>query len=509
MSSWSEGYISDIDYTHGYFAEINPQQIIMPFLMAGIAPPKINNACELGFGQGVSLNIHAAASDIKWYGTDFNPNQTLFARTLANKSGKFDDMVIADQSFKEFCHRDDLPQFDYIGLHGIWSWISEENQQIITDFIHRKLNVGGVLYISYNTLPGWSGISPLRHLLVELNQTTSQTNTKENNILQSLEQTKNTLNLSHILTNQIPDLITRTEDLASKNATYLVHEYLNDNWQPLYFSQVKNILEKAKLTFACSTSYLDDYENCLFDKEQQEYLDTIHDPSLKQTIKDYFLNKQFRRDYWVKGARKLTTDEKIALWGELSVMLVANADDIDINISHYQAISINQELLQPILNVLKDKKTHQVSKLLTSLKDKVEPLIIIELLALLISKKDAVLVQDKNTIKNALPYCQKLNRHILQMARNNNNISFIASPVIGGGVHLNHVNQLFTLAHLDGMDEAHWETFVWDILKSQGLALTKNNDTIIEDEGNLEELSNLKASFIKDDLPVLKQLSII
>ena len=63
-----------------------------------------------------------------------------------------------DQAFAEFCARPDLPDFDFIGLHGIWSWISDENRAVIVDFIRRKLKVGGVLYISYNTQPGWAAI---------------------------------------------------------------------------------------------------------------------------------------------------------------------------------------------------------------------------------------------------------------------------------------------------------------------------------------------------------------
>ena len=59
-----------------------------------------------------------------------------------------------DQSFAEFCNRGDLPHFDFIGLHGIWSWISDENRAVIVDFVRRKLAVGGVLYVSYNTQPG-------------------------------------------------------------------------------------------------------------------------------------------------------------------------------------------------------------------------------------------------------------------------------------------------------------------------------------------------------------------
>ena len=69
-----------------------------------------------------------------------------------------------DQAFGEFCSRTDLPDFDFIGLHGIWSWVSNENRHILVDFIRRKLKVGGVLYISYNCFPGWSPSYPLRQM---------------------------------------------------------------------------------------------------------------------------------------------------------------------------------------------------------------------------------------------------------------------------------------------------------------------------------------------------------
>ena len=46
MSAWSEGYTSDVTYTYGYYNELNPINITIPFLMAGLAPPKIENACE-------------------------------------------------------------------------------------------------------------------------------------------------------------------------------------------------------------------------------------------------------------------------------------------------------------------------------------------------------------------------------------------------------------------------------------------------------------------------------
>ena len=106
--------------------------------------------------------MQAAASVCSWHGTDFNPAQAGFAQELVASSGA--DAHLFDEAFAEFAQRD-MPEFDYIGLHGIWSWISDENRAVIVDFIRKKLKVGGVVYISYNTLPGWGSFVPLRHLM--------------------------------------------------------------------------------------------------------------------------------------------------------------------------------------------------------------------------------------------------------------------------------------------------------------------------------------------------------
>ena len=163
MDDWSAGYVTDVGYTFGYYAELNPLRVRLAFLAAGLAPPACATACELGFGQGLSINVHAAASGAQWFGTDFNPAHARYAQELARASGA--DAHLYDQSFAEFCGRADLPDFDYIGVHGIWSWVSDENRATIADFLRRKLKTGGVLYISYNTQPGWAAMVPMRELL--------------------------------------------------------------------------------------------------------------------------------------------------------------------------------------------------------------------------------------------------------------------------------------------------------------------------------------------------------
>src|ERR671924_18733 len=102
MTNWTLGYLAAaaVDYTYGYYAELNPLRVKFAFLDAGLEPPDIRVACELGYGQGVSVNIHAAASNIEWWGTDFNPSQAAFAQSLAEAAGS--GAHLYDQSFAEF-----------------------------------------------------------------------------------------------------------------------------------------------------------------------------------------------------------------------------------------------------------------------------------------------------------------------------------------------------------------------------------------------------------------------
>ena len=44
MSDWTAGYVAEIDYTYGYYTELNPQRIELALIEKGIRPPKIENA---------------------------------------------------------------------------------------------------------------------------------------------------------------------------------------------------------------------------------------------------------------------------------------------------------------------------------------------------------------------------------------------------------------------------------------------------------------------------------
>jgi hypothetical protein len=155
----------EIDYTYGYYRELNPSNLRLARLSADIAAPSTAplRYLELGYGQGLSINIYAAAFAGELWGTDFNPTQVANARSLADASGS--GAILLDDLFGELAARPDLPEFNVIGLHGIWNLISDENQRIIVDIIRRKRRVGGIVYNSYNCLPSWAAAMSLRHLV--------------------------------------------------------------------------------------------------------------------------------------------------------------------------------------------------------------------------------------------------------------------------------------------------------------------------------------------------------
>jgi SAM-dependent methyltransferase len=229
--TWTSGYVADIGYTYGYYNELNPLRVKPAFLNNGLVFPEVSTACELGFGQGLSANLHAAAGTTQWWGTDFNPSQAGFARDLAAVSGS--GARLYDDAFADFTNRPDLPAFDYIGIHGIWSWISDDNRQVLVDFVRRKLAVGGVLYISYNTLPGWAAFAPMRHLMTEHSEIIGAEGSGiVSRIDGAIEFAQKLQKTNPLFSRANPLVGDRIKKIKDQNRHYLAHEYFNKSGIP-------------------------------------------------------------------------------------------------------------------------------------------------------------------------------------------------------------------------------------------------------------------------------------
>jgi len=510
MSNWTAGYVADVGYTFGYYTELNPLNSTLALLNAGIEVPSFGTACELGYGQGLATNIHAAGSNIEWYGTDFNPSQAAFAQELSAASGAAASMF--DQSFADFCGRTDLPDFDFIALHGIWSWISEENRLEIVNFIRRKLKVGGVLYISYNTQPGWASFAPLRHLMTEHAQILG---TEGNGIVSridgALKFTESLLATNPVFSRANPLVGERAAKLKDQNRHYLAHEYFNKDWHPMHFATMAEWLDPAKLQFACSANYLDHIAGINLTTDQQAFLNAIPDLMFKETVRDFMVNQPFRRDYWVKGLRRLSPLERIEKLRLQKVILVSACEAVPRKVTGMLGeAELTATIYDPLIDLMSDhhgRTLGEIDDLLNARGVSFSQLV--EAVLVLKGGGYVASVQDDAVISKAKRQTDRLNISLMNKARSTNELAYLSSPVIGGGFKLTRFNQLFLLAlHHGKQQPAEWAQFAWEILQSQGQLLVKESRTLESPEDNLRELNEQANEFFLKQLPLLKALQI-
>lgn len=511
MSDWTEGYVADIAYTHGYYPELNPLRVKLAFLNAGYAFPQTGTACELGFGQGVSTNAHAAASVTRWYGTDFNPTQAGFAQELATASGA--SAQLFDQAFDEFCSRPDLPDFDFIGLHGIWSWISDANRKVLTDFMRRKLKVGGVVYISYNTQPGWAAMAPMRDLLAEhaaiMNAPGGGIVPRIDAALAFADRLKDS---GALYFSNNPLIAGRMQKLKEHNRSYLAHEYFNRDWTPMSFSRMNGWLDDAKLSFACSANFTDHVHVINLTPEQQQLLAEIPDRGFRETVRDFMVNRQFRKDYWVRGLRPLTTVEQAEILRPQHFVLTVPPDKVTMTvIGSRDESGLQEQIYRPILAQMADYQPHSLAQLQAAVEGQgIAFSTLVEAITILVAKGVVFPAQDQETVERALPATTRLNRKLCEQARYSDQVAVLASPVTGGGIGLGRIDKLFMLARANGAratEEA--ARFVIHSLLQNGQRLVLKDGKVPETpEAELDEAMRIGMAFDSLLAPILKALRI-
>lgn len=510
MTDWTAGYVADIGYTYGYYTELNPQRVKLAFLNQGLVFPECGTACELGFGQGLSANIHAAASVTQWYGTDFNPSQAGFAQELSRSSGA--GAHLYDEAFADFCARPDLPDFDYIGLHGIWSWISDENRRVIVDFVRKKLKVGGVLYISYNTLPGWASFAPMRHLMTEHAEVLgSEGRGIISRIDGAIDFAEKLLATNPVFSRANPLVGERLKQMKAHNRQYLAHEYFNRDWHPMHFATMATWLEDAKLSYACSANLLDHVDAINLSPEQQSFLTEIPDPMFRQSVRDFMVNQQFRKDYWVKGSRRINPSEQIDQLRQMPVMLTTHRSDVSMKVGGALGeATLSESVYPPILDLLSDHRIRTLGEIESALKGVGVSLSqIIQASLLLTGAGHLAMVQTAQVTSKSKQQCERLNAHLCSKARSAADIQYLASPVTGGGYPVGRLQQLFLLARSQGRKQpSDWAQFTWAQLEARGQRLVKDGKTIDTAEENLADLNTQALTFAEKQLPILKALQI-
>jgi hypothetical protein len=511
MSSWSEGYVTEADYVANYVPELNPLRSRLLLAHAGFAPQgPMAHACELGFGLGLNTVIHAAASNITWWGTDFSPSQTLFASNLASSGGV--DLQLFDQSFAEFCHRTDLPDFDFVALHGVWSWISDANRTEVIDFLRRKLRVGGTVYISANSMPGCAQMVPVRNLMrTFFDRGVAPADGSLANAKKAQAFAEKLLQDNPQMAAAYPLAARAVEAMKHHGPQYISHEYLNRDWRPMSFSEIADLLDASKLGFACSATASHHFDQYFLTHEQQQALSATPDFKIRETMRDFMINRGFRRDYWVKGGLRAPAAAMRALLQQRLVLARPKAGATRHVPEGALTPELTSTLVEPMLDLLADHQAHSVEYLVQALAKlgHAEPDVLRTLLCL-VANYTLACAQDEASVATSTPRAQKLNAEIVRRSMDSSDVSSLASPVTGGGIGVPQIQLQMLAARASGhTDPQQWASQIWPSYRAKGQVFTLNGIPLRTDEENLHYIGELGQTFSRLELPMLQALGCV
>jgi 2-polyprenyl-3-methyl-5-hydroxy-6-metoxy-1,4-benzoquinol methylase len=513
MSDWTSGYVADLDYTHEFFNELTPAVMALAAVSRGHKHglnKKSLSYCELGCGQGFTANLLAAANPhIEFHAMDFNPAHIAGAAELAEET-QLDNVHFYERSFADFDQETALPeQFDIIALHGVMSWVSLENQQLIIDFIGRRLKAGGMVYVSYNSLSAWAAAMPLRRILVD--HAGQNTGPLEARIDEALVFAKQLEQAGAKFFRDNPSASARLQSADSMSRNYLAHELFNADWTPFHFADLAGELSQAKVSFVGPANIMDHLDDLSLTPQQIEILQAESDPVRRESLRDVLVNEQFRVDLFVKGAQNFTERGAIGAWFETPLTLMERYNGGQLKRSwRLGAIKFDHAEYAPILEALGSGPATVRSLLDQGAFGSMTWAKISRLLTILVGTGALAPCLPLEGLEARRARCQVFNLEICKRAEDSEALRFLASPVTGSAVALDRFEQLFLLALSEGkQNPMDWAALVWSILSAQGQRLQHDGRVLEHDAENLAVLQARAKAFAARRLPVCKSLGLL
>ncbi|MFI4948710.1 MAG: class I SAM-dependent methyltransferase [Alphaproteobacteria bacterium] len=304
------GYVTDIPYVADFKPMLAPAWLDFVALLGGTRPPARRGGfawCDLGCGQGVTAAILAATHPSgTFHGIDAMPVHVDHAVGLATDAGAAN----AHFHTADFAGAFDiaLPRFDYIVAHGVYSWVGAEVRAQLRRFIDHRLAPGGLVYVSYNALPGWTRDLPFQHLVRALARgphgDSAARFAAASQLIDRLAQSGAAALASSYIVRELRE---RPDEYRPG---YVVHEFLHAGWQPLYVTEVRRDMAEIGLAPIGSAILFENFDGWVLGRRARALLDEITDPDLRELVRDFAIDQRFRCDVFARDAGELDDIEQ-------------------------------------------------------------------------------------------------------------------------------------------------------------------------------------------------------
>ena len=282
-----------------------------PFLesyarLLGLSPAPASTARILEIGSSYGGNLISQAlfyPKATFTGIEIAPTQVSVGKTYIDQLGITNlDLLEGDVNESHEC----LGTYDYIVAHGFYSWVDEETKDNFLRLCKEHLAENGILYMSYNTYPGWHKMDSVRALLEFANKDVDTLNHREKvRHGKTLASKLGALMLEYdTVKSQQASFLQSLRQTLQKQDCYVGHDHLEPVNTPVYFHQCMDHMAEHGFTYLCdcdlNLSFPAVYDETLRTKLQEL---APHDPLAREQYIDFMLNTAFRKSLFThKGA---------------------------------------------------------------------------------------------------------------------------------------------------------------------------------------------------------------
>lgn len=282
-----------------------------PFLesyarLLGLSPAPASTARILEIGSSYGGNLISQAlfyPKATFTGIEIAPTQVSVGKTYIDQLGITNLELLEGDVNESHQH---LGTYDYIIAHGFYSWVDEDTKDNFLRLCKEHLGSNGILYMSYNTYPGWHKMDSVRALLEFANKDIDTLNHREKvRHGKTVASKLGALMLEYdTVKNQQASFLQSLRQTLQKQDCYVGHDHLEPVNTPVYFHQCMDHMTEHGFTYLCdcdlNLSFPDVYDETLRTRLQDL---APHDPVAREQYIDFMLNTAFRKSLFThKGA---------------------------------------------------------------------------------------------------------------------------------------------------------------------------------------------------------------
>lgn len=282
-----------------------------PFLesyarLLGLSPAPASNARILEIGSSYGGNLISQAlfyPQATFTGIEIAPTQVSVGKTYIDQLG-ITNLDLLEGDVNE--SHDHLGTYDYIIAHGFYSWVDEETKDNFLCLCKEHLAENGILYMSYNTYPGWHKMDSVRALLEFANKDIDTLNHREKvRHGKTVASKLGALMLEYdTVKNQQASFLQSLRQTLQKQDCYVGHDHLEPVNTPVYFHQCMDHMAEHGFTYLCDCDLNLSFPT-VYDETLRTQLQVLapHDPLAREQYIDFMLNTAFRKSLFThKGA---------------------------------------------------------------------------------------------------------------------------------------------------------------------------------------------------------------